>query len=136
VVTYDAVIDVDNSDLRLRPGMTANVTVVYAQKDGVLGIPNAALRFRPPSDLVAAPPKPAGGGKRSESETRTIWLLRGAQPEPLEVKPGLSDGTYTELADGDLKEGDPIVVDVTRTSTPAASTGAPPGGPANVRRMF
>lgn len=54
VVTYDAVIDVSNPDLRLRPGMTANVTFVYAQRDDALRVPNAALRFRPPPDVVAA----------------------------------------------------------------------------------
>src|SRR5271169_5532959 len=54
VVTYDAVIDVDNSDLKLRPGMTANVTVIYAQRDNVLSIPNAALRYRPPQAAASA----------------------------------------------------------------------------------
>ncbi|MDP9033538.1 MAG: efflux RND transporter periplasmic adaptor subunit, partial [Myxococcota bacterium] len=52
VVTYDAVIDVDNTDLRLRPGMTANVTVVYAERSGALSVSNAALRFRPPPSLA------------------------------------------------------------------------------------
>jgi HlyD family secretion protein len=59
VVTYDAVIDVDNSDLKLRPGMTANSTVVYAEKNDVLGVPNPALRFHPPPEL--ADPLPSGG---------------------------------------------------------------------------
>jgi HlyD family secretion protein len=53
VVTYDAVIDVNNADLKLRPGMTANTTVIYAEKDDVLSVSNAALRFRPPPDVVA-----------------------------------------------------------------------------------
>jgi HlyD family secretion protein len=53
VVTYDAVVDVDNQDARLKPGMTANVTFVYAERKGVLRIPSAALRFRPPEDLLA-----------------------------------------------------------------------------------
>jgi HlyD family secretion protein len=62
VVTYDAVVDVDNSDLRLKPGMTANVTFVYAERKGVLRIPSAALRFRPPEDLLASAGKGDGGG--------------------------------------------------------------------------
>src|ERR1700733_11753533 len=53
VVTYDAVIDVNNDDLKLRPGMTANTTVIYAEKDDVLSVPNAALRFRPPPEMTA-----------------------------------------------------------------------------------
>src|SRR5690242_2777614 len=65
VVTYDAVIDVDNPDLKLKPGMTANVTFVFAEKNDVVRVPNAALRFRPPSDLTtrsaaSAMPSPSG----------------------------------------------------------------------------
>ena len=62
VVTYDAVIDVDNADLRLRPGMTANVTVIYADKKDVLAVPNAALRFKPPPEANVA--KAAGSAAR------------------------------------------------------------------------
>src|SRR5512137_1240210 len=61
VVTYDAVIDVDNPDLKLKPGMTANVTFVYAEKDDVLRVANAALRFRPPPGMVASPGNGAAG---------------------------------------------------------------------------
>jgi HlyD family secretion protein len=60
VVTYDAVIDVDNPDLKLRPGMTANVTFVYAEKEDVLRIPNAALRFRPPPGMLPTAGRPGG----------------------------------------------------------------------------
>jgi len=62
VVTYDAVIDVKNPDLKLRPGMTANVTVVYANRQDVLRVPNAALRFRPPPEMLAAFGKASDGG--------------------------------------------------------------------------
>jgi HlyD family secretion protein len=62
VVTYDAVVDVDNGDLRLKPGMTANVTFVYAERKGVLRIPSAALRFRPPEELLARAGKLDGSG--------------------------------------------------------------------------
>src|ERR1019366_4461820 len=64
VVTYDAVIDVDNSDLRLRPGMTANVTVIYAERKDALAVSNAALRFRgPPSAAGSAGASPSGSGR-------------------------------------------------------------------------
>ncbi|MGA3119332.1 MAG: efflux RND transporter periplasmic adaptor subunit [Polyangiaceae bacterium] len=68
VVTYDAVIDVDNADLRLRPGMTANVTIVYADRHDALAVPNAALRFRPPPESnVRAPPPAEGRGRSGDS---------------------------------------------------------------------
>ncbi|HZJ52636.1 MAG TPA: efflux RND transporter periplasmic adaptor subunit, partial [Myxococcaceae bacterium] len=65
VVTYDAVIDVNNPDLKLRPGMTANVTVVYADRQDVLRVPNAALRFRPPPEMLAALGRGTGGASIS-----------------------------------------------------------------------
>ena len=67
VVTYDAVIDVDNADLRLRPGMTANVTIVYADRRDALAVPNAALRFRPPPESnVRAPPQAEARGRSGD----------------------------------------------------------------------
>src|SRR5208282_196089 len=82
VVTYDAVIDVDNTDLRLRPGMTANVTVVYAERKGVLVVPNTALRFRPPISASASASSGekhhrGGWGHPDGQETKTVWVLRG-----------------------------------------------------------
>jgi len=62
VVTYDAVIDVDNDELKLRPGMTANVTFIWAQKDDALRVPNAALRFKPAAEIFAALGQPAPAG--------------------------------------------------------------------------
>jgi HlyD family secretion protein len=104
VVTYDAVIDVANPDLRLRPGMTANVTFTYAEKDGALKVPNAALRFRPPADLVPA-------GPRLPADRRMVWVLRDGRPRPVPIRPGLSDGTATEALDSDLQEGDALVTE-------------------------
>src|SRR5262245_12355330 len=87
VVTYDAVIDVDNSDLKLKPGMTTNVTVVVAEKDDVLKVPNAALRFKPPPELiqetkVAAQPggKDAAGGQRVAGRAPGSEARRLARP--------------------------------------------------------
>ncbi|HYS04219.1 MAG TPA: efflux RND transporter periplasmic adaptor subunit [Candidatus Dormibacteraeota bacterium] len=114
VVTYDAVIDVDNPDLRLRPGMTANVTFTYAEKDDALRFPNAALRFRPPAEIAAKAPRP-------ERDRRVLWVLRDGAPVPVAIKTGLSDGSVTEIADGDLQEGDALV---TEAVTPGS--GVPP----------
>jgi HlyD family secretion protein len=140
VVTYDAVIDVDNTDLRLRPGMTANVTVIYAERDNVLSIPNAALRYRPPQGASSAPSGSAagsaspGGWKRGHhsstddaAEAKTIWVLRGGKPESVSIHTGLTDGTNTEVVDGDLKEGDEVITE--------ASTGEGAPAPTSSNRM-
>ena len=111
VVTYDAVISVNNDDKKLKPGMTANLYVVIAQRPDALRLPNAALRFRPPDDLSdpspaqppsRPPPKPPG--------TKTIYVLDpgATNPHPVDVKLGISDGIYTEVIDG-LHEGDAVV---------------------------
>jgi len=123
VVTYDAVIDVDNSDLKLKPGMTANVTVVYADRPDVVRLPNAALRFRAPDDVLArAPPVPPAKG-----EQRVVWVMRGADPQPVAVRIGVSDGVSTEVLDQALKPGDQVVTEVL----------APPkSGPGSFGRVF
>jgi HlyD family secretion protein len=141
VVTYDAVIDVDNTDLRLRPGMTANVTVVYAERQGALSVSNAALRFRPPPSLApsgagpsSAPGRPRGATPAaSAAEAKTIWVLHGAAPQSVSVHSGLTDGTVTEIVDGDVSEGDQVVVDTTSADgTPSATTSSTSG----LRRLF
>jgi HlyD family secretion protein len=141
VVTYDAVIDVDNSDLRLRPGMTANVTVVYAERKDVLAVPNAALRFHLPSAASAVPSGSASSHARHHGppsgdeppEAKTIYVLRGGEPQPVSVHTGLTDGTQTEVTDGDLKEGDAVVVDASGGEVAAPT---PSGGPPQMRRLF
>jgi HlyD family secretion protein len=144
VVTYDAVIDVDNPDLKLRPGMTANVTVVYAERRGALSVSNAALRFRPPPSLArntAAPDDSRRRGRMgaqspdgSVSEARTLWVLHNGAPEPATVHIGLSDGSITEVVDGDVNEGDQVVVDAVSAETPPATSAT--GGAPSLRRMF
>jgi len=108
VVTYDAVVDVDNPDLELKPGMTANVTFVYAERADVLRLPSAALRFRPPPSLLDH--RETADGARG-SGRRSVWVLRGATPMALPVEVGISDGRYVELLAGDLREGDALVTD-------------------------
>jgi len=126
VVTYDAVVDVDNPDLKLKPGMTANVTFVYAERADVLRLPSAALRFRPPPSLLDhrqvgdghkknKQPRADRHGKRETADVargsgrRSVWVLRGAIPMALPVEVGISDGSYLELLAGDLREGDALV---------------------------
>ncbi|HUJ27396.1 MAG TPA: efflux RND transporter periplasmic adaptor subunit [Myxococcales bacterium] len=104
VVTYDAVIDVRNDDFKLFPGMTANVTVIYADEAKVLRVPNAALRYRPPADLaIHAPRAPAG--------QRVVWVVDGEQPRPVLIRIGVSDGTLTEVVEGPLRAGDRVVTE-------------------------
>jgi HlyD family secretion protein len=116
VVTYDTVIGVSNADLKLKPGMTANVSIVIAQRDGVLKVSNAALRFRlegatPASEKKSPPPKggsPDASAQQRRGGERTVYVLQGSQPRAMQIKTGISDGITTEVLEG-LKEGDKIV---------------------------
>ncbi len=134
VVTYDAVIDVANPDLKLKPGMTANVTIVTAQKDGVLAVPNAALRFRPAAPEGAT--EEAAAPERAEDGSRVLYVLRQGALGPVRarVRTGLTDGSYTELVQGDLHAGDTVVTGQAATASTAAAApagvaaGARPGG--------
>lgn len=135
VVTYDVVISVHNEDMKLKPGMTANVSIIVAQRERALKISNAALRFRPPDEQTkATPTTPAGGpgGRRGRpggkaSRERTVYVLSPAsQPAPAPVKLGISDGIATEILEG-LKEGDTVITGM--TSTAAQPTGKPAPNP-------
>jgi HlyD family secretion protein len=144
VVTYDTVIGVDNKDLKLKPGMTANVSIIIAHKDNVLQLKNAALRYRP-ADAAAAPasqPRPAAspgngqrptGGARERKPERTVYVLSFGRPKPVQIKTGISDGIVTEVTDG-LKEGDRIVT--AELSAPAAASSSPPTNPFSGGRRF
>jgi len=173
VVTYDAVIDVDNTEGSLRPGMTANVTFVLAQVAGAIKIPNSALRFKPTRDqMVAMRGGEAGGGGRGSGSGRRrnregggsggggagsgsamgsamgsgapsgregggsgrsdvvtsasgagrmrdfgdkkpVWKLVAGKPQMVLIKPGLTDGSTTEMVEGDLQPGDELITEVT-----------------------
>lgn len=137
VVTYDAVIDVANPDLKLKPGMTATVSVVTDRRRDVLSVPNSALRFRPdgvpPGGAAAAA---AAGGQRERRQgggsgegakwrqnrdaggedggpppvvKRTLYVLVDDKPVAREVTTGITDGRVTEITSGDLKEGDLVI---------------------------
>jgi HlyD family secretion protein len=145
VVTYDTVIGVSNPDLKLKPGMTANVSIIIAHKDNVLQIKNAALRFRPAEAMPAMsgsrlgsggsttrePDRAQRGGARERGTSeRTVYVLSGGRPQPVQIKTGISDGIVTEVIDG-LKEGDRVITAESSSKSPAASPPANPfsGGP-------
>lgn len=122
VVTYDAVIGVENPELELKPGMTANVSILTAYKENILRVPNAAFRFRPDYDVKGETSK---NGKRNEGGTY-VWELSGnSKPIAVSVKTGITDGNFTEVTDGNLKEGDRIIVGV-ESKEKLPSTGARP----------
>jgi HlyD family secretion protein len=142
VVTYDAVIDVDNPELLLRPGMTANVTFVYARADDVLRVPNAALRFRfegaGGEGRAARPGAEDGGARRKRPELapdqKRVWVLREEAPKPAVFEAGLTDGSFTEVKGGDLAQGDLVITERQGgADAPRPSGGAGQGG---MRRMF
>jgi len=109
VVTYDAVIDVDNPDGALRPGMTANVSFVYAERDDAVRVPNAALRFRPaPASRAGTPSRPAPPALAPDQ--RQIWVADGAELRAVPVRTGVTDGSFSELLDGDVHAGERLVV--------------------------
>lgn len=117
VVTYDTVIAVNNSDLKLKPGMTANVSIVGAHRENVLKLSNAALRFRPPETTPPSPGTHAVRGKPGERQTeRTVYRLRGSGPSAVQIKSGISDGIFTEVIEG-LEEGDRVVTAMTGKAT-------------------
>lgn len=121
VVTYKAVLTVDNKDLLLRPGMTATAQIVTQDVPDALSIPNAALRYSPPR--VAPPqgfsvtnlfiprmPRSERAQAPSADGERTIHVLANGVPKAVKVRTGVSDGTFTEVISGDLKAGDEVII--------------------------
>ncbi len=109
VVTYNVVVRVDNRDLALKPGMTANVSIRVQTLDNVLKIPNAALRYRP-SDAKKEEGKGTGGVRGAQ----VYRLGADRKPTAVPVKTGIRDEKFNQLIAGDLKEGDPLVVEEVR----------------------
>ncbi len=162
VVTYDCVIGVTNADYKLKPGMTANVSVIIAQREDALTIPNSALRFHP-MDSGIAPTNPAappvvqatnsgnqavgssgsghrgggGHGRGERSIVHTVYVLSGdgknAKLQPVKIKTGISDGISTELLSG-LNEGDKVATGMILSGPAATTTSNPFGGGGFPRR--
>ena len=135
VVTYVVVVGVDNKDLKLKPGMTANVTIETARKDDVLKIPSAALRFRPKGGKEAkeGKDKPAGTEQRKmkkEAGQRLFMLGQDNIPVAVPVKTGISSEGQVELVEGSLKENDEVIVEqVLLTKKKSGVMGGGPMGP-------
>jgi HlyD family secretion protein len=114
VVTYNVVVLVDNRELLLKPGMTANVSIEVKKFSDVLKIPNPALRYRPPA-------------KASETGVQRVYTRgKDGKPVPVRVKTGVSNGTFTVLAEGDLKEGDLLITGEAQGKK-ASGSASPPG---------
>lgn len=126
VVTYTAVLSIDNSELLLRPGMTATADIVVRELDDALLVPNAALRYAPPqqrqtetgggSILRSLMPRPPRGTEIARVEEpkdgrRTVWVLREGKAEPVFIRVGVSDGLSTEVLEGDLSAGDRVITE-------------------------
>lgn len=105
VVTYEVVISAPNDDLKLKPGLTANVTIFTNERDGVLAVPSKALRFAPNENLLAE------GESITDCEGKDkVWMREGSNFKAVPVKIGVTNGTYTEIISG-LKEGDAVLTD-------------------------
>ncbi|HEX2054974.1 MAG TPA: efflux RND transporter periplasmic adaptor subunit, partial [Nitrospiraceae bacterium] len=141
VVTYDVVVEVENPNFRLKPGMTANVTIVVARRDDVLKIPNAALRFTPAS--VSRDTRPSSGkpavsalspsptpsvAAMSDARVKPVWTLNAeGDPQSTAVQVGISDGLFTETAAGELREGDHVIVGIEVPRGDRKGSDLPPG---------
>jgi HlyD family secretion protein len=129
VVTYETLLYVDNADLSLRPGMTATADIVVKEIENAVLAPNAALRFSPPADKRGAPsqgggvltklfprppssspPKQRGENSKGKKQQR-VWMLQNGELHPVSIRSGLSDGTLTEIIEGDVTPGMELVVD-------------------------
>lgn len=98
VVTYDVVVSADNRDLSLKPGMTAATRIVVEERDNVLRVPNAALRYQP-----------GGLSGPGEANKNQVWVLRDGEPAAVPVMPGLAGDSFTEIRNSDLKAGEQVI---------------------------
>ena len=123
VVTYNAIIDAPNTELKLKPGMTATATIEIARRENVLRVPSAALRFKPTADLLA---RLGSASVQMPGKTTAIWVPDGKGIAPLAVKTGAADATYTEIVGSALVEGAPVITRAA-LSADTASTATRPG---------
>jgi len=112
VTTYTTVVSVENPDLKLKPGMTANVTIVTDRHPQALRVPSAALRFRPTDHPLAG-----------QTSGETVWIVEGSDIRPVAIESGISDGRYVEVASGEVKEGDSVVVEEGLSTKSSTSRG-------------
>lgn len=147
VVTYNVIINVKNPELKLMPGMTANITILIDEVKDVLKVPSLALKFEPPFNAdntgekgfgkrnnnsggwqgrAQNPGNSAAGMKKTKKRGSVVWVLNGEKLKPVRVKEGLSDGTFTAVS-GRIEEGMEVVTGMMQTATSANSTSAPFG---------
>ncbi|KUG22804.1 macrolide-specific efflux protein maca [hydrocarbon metagenome] len=122
VVTYDVIIKVDNPQLKLKPGMTANVSITIEMRPNVLRVPNAALRFKP----AETSGREGIRTEQREMKGTKVWILEQDKPRPVQVTIGLSDGNYTEISSGQLLAGQEVITDNLNNKTGNSSTQRPP----------
>lgn len=140
VVSYNVVIEVENADLTLLPGMTAYVQITIATQDDTLRVANAALRFKPEAAASSSSGdrsggsggggrrQQQGGGDAAAANMKTIYVLDGSTPRPVRVSTGVSDGKVTAVASDELKEGDLVIIGNAAADAPAATGGQRTGG--------
>ena len=121
VVTYAAIIDAPNPALKLKPGMTANATIEVARRDDVLRVPSAALRFKPDAEVLA---HFAEGDAPAVPKGPVVWVSNGTTIVPVSVRPGASDGTFTEILGDSLAEGALLVTRATAAVSSTSSSAA------------
>jgi HlyD family secretion protein len=133
VVTYETLLSADNSDLSLRPGMTATADIIVKKVENAILVPNAALRFTPPEQekqvskqsrglvgtLLPRPPMRSSSKKQQDTPTHSskkhVWMLRDGVPVVIPVTVGTTDGSMTEVVAGDIKPGMSLLVDIVRS---------------------
>ena len=123
VVTYTAVVSAPNPQLKLKPGMTANITIEVTRRNGVLRVPASALQFHPSADVMKAfsvSARPSATAEKG-SRGRTVWQLVAGTLRPIAVTPGTSDGAFTEVLDGPLAEGALVVTRASLTGDGASA---------------
>lgn len=128
VISYPAVLQVDNADLSLRPGMTGTAEITTLTRENALLVPNAALRFRPPETtaeqassrgvFTTLMPRPRSTSRRAEAPvvaadgTQPIWVLRDGEAVPLQVRTGATNGRVTEILGGELQAGMDVITEI------------------------
>ncbi|HUP91790.1 MAG TPA: efflux RND transporter periplasmic adaptor subunit [Solimonas sp.] len=142
VVTYITVVGVDNPELKLKPGMSANVTFRTAEAHDVLRVPAGALRIKPPAEWTGGAQEPPREGRRAEGGgrgprepgVRRLWkkpVSPKALPQPVRVKVGVSDGSFSEITviEGELAEGEEVIASVKPAADASKASPMTGGGP-------
>lgn len=134
VVTYQAILDVANADLALRPGMTATATITTATVHDALLISNTALRFSPVTDSsLRTGTAPASA--RRPGDVHQLWVLREGKPVSIPVSVRMTDGQWTEVTKGDIMVGTPLITAIADAKTTSASDASTPPRPATPVRL-